>query len=60
VLFNNDPQFLDPSNNQLNISIGSPAEGTGITAGNLNVDLTNTTRTSPPDLGAYNATEFED
>ena len=60
VLFNNDPQFLDPSNNQLNISIGSPAEGTGITAGNLTVDLTNTTRTSPPDLGAYNATEFED
>ena len=60
VLFNNDPQFLDPSNNQLNIPIGSPAEGAGITAGNLNVDLTNTTRTSPPDLGAYNATEFED
>lgn len=60
VLFNNDPQFLDPSNNQLNIPFGSPAEGAGITAGNLNVDLTNTSRTSPPDLGAYNATEFED
>ena len=60
VIFNNDPLFLDPSKNQLNILIGSPADGSGIFAGNLNVDLTNTTRTSPPDLGAYNAIEFED
>ena len=60
VIFNNDPGFLDPSINQLNIPIGSPAEGAGISYGNLNVDITNTTRTSPPDLGAYNATEFED
>jgi hypothetical protein len=60
VIFNNDPLFLDPSKNQLNIPIGSPADGSGIFAGNLNVDLTNTTRTSPPDLGAYNAIEFED
>jgi hypothetical protein len=60
VLFNNDPQFLDPSKNQLNIPLESPAEGSGILAGNLNVDITNTTRTTPPDLGAYNATEFED
>ena len=55
VIFNNDPGFLDPSINQLNIPIGSPAEGAGISYGNLNVDITNTTRTSPPDLGAYNA-----
>ena len=60
VMFNKDPQFLDPDNNQLYIAIGSPAEGAGITSGNLNVDITNTPRTSPPDLGAYNATEFED
>jgi hypothetical protein len=60
VLFNNDPEFLDPSKNQLNIPLGSPAEGSGILAGNFNVDITNTTRTTPPDLGAYNATEFED
>ena len=60
MIFNNDPGFLDPSKNQLNIPIGSPAEGAGISYGNLNVDITNTTRTSPPDLGAYNATEFED
>jgi len=60
VLFNNDPEFLDPYNNQLNIPFGTPAEAAGILSGNLNVDLTNTPRTSPPDLGAYNATEFED
>ena len=60
VIFNYDPEFLDPSKNQLNIPFGSPAEAAGISSGNLNVDLTNTPRTSPPDLGAYNAAEFED
>ena len=60
VIFNNDPEFLDPSKNQLNIPFGSVAEGAGISSGNLYVDLSNTPRTSPPDLGAYNAIEFED
>lgn len=60
VIFNNDPEFLDPSKNQLNIRFGSAAEGAGISSGNLYVDLSNTPRTSPPDLGAYNAIEFED
>ena len=60
VRFNNDPQFLDPSSNKLNIPIGSPAEGAGTISGNLTKDITNTTRNSPPDLGAYNTIEFED
>jgi len=60
VIFNNDPQFLDPSSNKLNIAIGSPAEGAGTISGNLTKDITNTTRNSPPDLGAYNTSEFED
>tara|TARA_B110000902_G_scaffold238134_1_gene285756 strand:- start:83 stop:1645 length:1563 start_codon:yes stop_codon:yes gene_type:complete len=60
VIFNNDPQFLDPSSNKLNIPIGSPAEGAGTISGNLTKDITNTTRNSPPDLGAYNTIEFED
>ena len=60
VIFNVDPQFLDPALNQLNIPFESPAEGAGVSSGNLNVDITNTPRTSPPDLGAYNAIEFED
>ena len=60
VIFNNNPQFLDPFNNKLNIPLGSPAEGVGIFSGNLTKDITNTTRNSPPDLGPYNAIEFED
>ena len=60
VIFNNDPQFLDPSSNKLNIPIGSPAEGAGTISGDLTKDITNTTRNSPPDLGAYNTIEFED
>ena len=60
VIFNNNPQFLDPFNNKLNIPFGSPAEGVGIFSGNLTKDITNTTRNSPPDLGPYNAIEFED
>jgi len=60
VIFNNDPQFLDPSSNKLNIPIGSPAGGAGTISGNLTKDITNTTRNSPPDLGAYNTIEFED
>ena len=60
VIFNNNPQFLDPFNNKLNIPFGSPAEGAGIFSGNLTKDITNTTRNSPPDLGPYNAIEFED
>ena len=60
VIFNNNPQFLDPFNNKLNIPFGSPAEGAGIFSGNSTKDITNTTRNSPPDLGPYNAIEFED
>ena len=60
VRFNSDPEFLEPSNNKLQIPFGSPAEGAGIASGNLNVDITNTTRHSPADLGAYNAIEFEE
>ncbi len=60
VIFNNNPQFLDPFNNKLNIPFGSPAEGAGIFSGNLTKDITNKTRNSPPDLGPYNAIEFED
>ena len=60
VIFNNNPQFLDPFNNKLNIPFGSPAEGVGIFSGNLTKDITNTTRNSPPDLGPYNAIDLED
>ena len=60
IIFNNDPQFKDAYNNKLNIPFGSPAEGAGINYGNLTKDITNSTRSSPPDLGAFNAIEFDD
>jgi hypothetical protein len=60
IIFNNDPQFKDAYNNKLNIPFGSPAEGAGIIYGNLTKDITNSTRNSPPDLGAFNAIEFDD
>lgn len=58
---NEDPQFLDPQNNKLQIPNGSPADGTGgdILIGIFN-DITNTPKMSPYDLGAYESTEFED
>ncbi len=60
VLFNQDPEFLDPNNNQLNIPNGSPADNFGITFGNLSSDILNTTRSATPDLGAYESVVFED
>ncbi len=60
VLFNQDPEFLDPNNNQLNIPNGSPADNFGITFGNLSSDILNTTRSATPDLGAYESIEFTD
>jgi len=60
VIFNNDPEFLDPNNSMLQIPNGSSADGLGIIFGNLNTDILNTTRGATPDLGAYESVEFED
>ena len=59
ILFNSSPEFLNPSQNQLQISTSSPAAGSGINLGNLNTDITGSERSYPADLGAYNAIEFE-
>ncbi|MBT8254789.1 MAG: hypothetical protein KJN68_12525, partial [Bacteroidia bacterium] len=60
VLFNADPEFLDPQMNQLQIPNGSISDGAGINFGLLITDLNNIVRGSPPDLGAYESTEFEE
>jgi hypothetical protein len=60
VLFNEDPEFLDPFSNKLQIPIGSPADGFGIVAGNLFSDIIGTMRSTPSDLGAYESIEFEE
>ena len=59
VLFNLNPDFLDPQNNKLNIPNGSPADNNGIVFGNLSTDILNTSRGANPDIGAYESVEFE-
>lgn len=60
VLFNENPEFLDPFSNKLQIPIGSPSDGFGIMAGNLFSDIIGTMRSSPSDIGAYESIEFEE
>ena len=60
VEFNDDPEFLDPQNNQLQIPNGSPADGVGIMFGILNSDILGMLRGNPSDLGAYESIEFVD
>jgi len=60
VIFNLDPEFLDPQNNKLNIPIGSAADNLGIIFGNLSSDILNTTRGATPDLGAYQSVVFDE
>lgn len=58
VIFNDDPDFLDPFANRLEIPNGSSADGTGIIFGNLLNDIINTPRALPRDLGAYESIDF--
>ncbi|MFT5216263.1 MAG: hypothetical protein ACI83H_001384 [Glaciecola sp.] len=60
VVFNEDPEFLDPYLNKLQIPNGSPSDGFGIVAGNLFSDILGTMRTTPRDIGAYESIVFED
>jgi hypothetical protein len=60
VVFNEDPEFLEPYLNKLQIPDGSPADGFGIVSGNLFLDILGTMRTTPRDLGAYESIVFED
>lgn len=57
--FNFDPEFLNTQQNKLQIPLNSPAASQGTSAGNLTTDITGALRSSPSDLGAYNATDFE-
>lgn len=58
VIFNQDPEFLDPTQNKFQIANGSIADGTGIIFGNLSIDIFGTLRNSPPDLGAFESIDF--
>ena len=59
MFFNINPEFLDPQQNKLQIPLNSPAASTGTPIGVLNTDITGAPRSSPSDLGAYNAIDFE-
>lgn len=61
-LFNQDPDFLDPANNKLNIGEASAANGEGSTGVTtlFTTDILNVSRTSPPDIGAYHHVTFEE
>ena len=59
MFFNMNPEFLDPQQNKLQIPLNSPAASTGTPIGGLNTDITGALRSSPSDLGAYNAIDFE-
>ena len=58
VIRNQDPEFLDGINNQLQIPNGSPGDGFAIPFGMLGVDILNTPRGNPADVGAYESIVF--
>ena len=59
-IFNEAPGFLNTQQNLFNIPNGSPADGNAITFGLLTTDITNTTRGTLPDIGAYESVEFQE
>ena len=61
VVLNEEPDFLDPFNNQLNISNDSGANGIDSSGTPLvPFDILNVPRTSPFDAGAYESVVFPD
>ena len=59
VLFNTDPEFLESSENKLQIPLDSPASGQGTNAGNLNTDIQGNPRSNPSALGADSAMDLD-
>jgi len=58
IIFNENPEFLDPLLNLLQIPNNSPADGTAFIFGALSTDITSANRGTPPDIGAYESIEF--
>ena len=61
-IFNQEPDFLDTANNMLIIGDASAANGEGSTMipTFFTTDILNVTRTSPPDIGAYQHVTFDE
>ena len=58
IILNNDPRYFNQSQNKLNIDQTSAAVAKGNTAFLIPLDITGKTRTTPPDLGAYQNKNF--
>ena len=58
ILLNQDPKFQSVAKNKLNIDGSSPAVAKGNATYLIPLDITGTTRTLPPDLGAYQNKPF--
>lgn len=58
IILNQNPNFLDISKNKLNINNTSAAFAKGNPAYLIPLDIIGNTRTSPPDLGAYQNMAF--
>ncbi|MGA9637770.1 hypothetical protein [Flavobacterium sp.] len=58
IILNQDPNFYNITQNNFNIDKTSNAFAKGNQAYKIPLDITGTTRTSPPDLGAYQSKDF--
>ncbi|WP_299277822.1 hypothetical protein [uncultured Psychroserpens sp.] len=59
-IFNSDPDFKLPFENMLMIGDDSAANGEGDPLFLITTDILGTTRTSPPDIGAYQHVTFDE
>ncbi|WJS94348.1 hypothetical protein NYQ10_19890 [Flavobacterium johnsoniae] len=58
IILNENPKFYNVSQNKFNIDKTSAAFAKGNQAYNIPLDILGITRTSPPDLGAYQSQDF--
>ncbi len=58
IIINKDPKFFNPNINNFSIDNNSSAFAKGNSAYLIPIDILGTTRTLPPDLGAYQNKEF--
>ncbi len=58
IILNENPKYYNVSKNQLNIDKTSAAFAKGNPAYIISQDILGITRTSPPDLGAYQSKNF--
>ena len=58
IILNENPKFYNVSQNKFNIDNTSPAFAKGNQAYSIPMDIIGNTRSSPPDLGAYQSKDF--